>query len=255
MEMLKEKAGIITGGGTGIGREAAILFAKNGAKLVICGRREEKLLETVELVRAIGGEIYHVCCDVSKEDEVEGMVKFSVEKMGKLDFAFNNAGITSPAPGKLIHEIPTGAVEQIMAINGLGVFYSMKYELPYLLENGGGTIVNNCSINSTCVTKAGAPYSASKYAAYAYTMCAALDYADKNIRVNGIGPGVTMTPMIEATMKAAPEKIQGLINAIPDGRTGTALDQAQAAMFLLSDLSSHINGQLLLVDGGQSVKM
>ena len=255
MKMLEGKAGIITGGGSGIGREAAVLFAKNGAKVFICGRREEPLKETAELVKAVGGECYYTTCDCSVESQVKEMTALAVKQLGKLDFAFNNHGITSPAPGKLIHEIPEGAVELIMSINGLGVYYCMKHELPYLLENGGGTIVNNCSINSTCVTKAGAPYSASKYAAYAYTMCAALDYADRNIRVNAIGPGVTMTPMIEATMKAAPEKIQGLINNIPDGRTGTALDQAQAAMFLLSDYSTHINGQLLLVDGGQSVKM
>lgn len=255
LSMLSGKVGIITGGGSGIGREAAVLFAKNGATTVICGRREEPLKETVKLVKEAGGECFYTVCDCSVETEVKAMVDFAVEKLGRLDFAFNNHGIASAAPGKLTHELPVGAVEKNMAINGFGVYYCMKYEIPYLLENGGGTIVNNCSINSTCVTKKGLPYGASKYAAYGYTMSAALDYADQNIRINAIGPGVTMTPMIESSLKAAPEKIQGLIDAVPDGRPGNSMDQAKAAMFLLSDYATHITGQLLLVDGGQGIKM
>lgn len=253
--MLKGKAGIITGAGSGIGRAAAVLFAQNGAKLVLVGRREEPLKETLELVNQVGGEAYYCCYDMSIEEDAKKMVDFAVEKLGKVDIAFNNHGITNTAQGKLMHEIPSGAVERGMAVNGFGVYYCMKYELAYMVEHGGGTIVNNCSINSTCVNRCSTPYSAAKYAAYALTQCAALDYADKNIRVNAIGPGVTMTPMIEETMKAAPAKIQGLIDNIPDKRPAQAVEQAQTAMFLLSDMSSHINGQLLLCDGGQSCKM
>lgn len=256
MKMLDGKAGIITGGGSGIGREAASLFAKNGAKIVICGRREEPLKETVEIVENEGGEICYFACDVSVETQVKEMVAFAAEKLGGLDFAFNNAGVTSSKEvvGKLIHELPEGFAENMMAINGFGILYCMKYEIPHLLEKGG-TIVNTCSNASIYCSRAGTIYAASKHAAWAFTKSAALDYADQNIRVNGIAPGVTITPMIELAMKLNPAKIQALIDIIPDKRAGNAIDQASAAMFLLSDMSSHITGQLLFVDGGQNIKL
>ncbi len=256
MKLLEGKFGIVTGAGSGIGREAAILFAKNGAKLVICGRREENLKETVALVEKEGGEACYCVCDVSVESQVKEMVAFAVEKLGKLDFAFNNAGQTQPKEtvGKLMHELPEGFVEKLIDTNALSVYYSMKYEIPHLLANGGGTIVNTCSNSSIYCTRAGTSYQTSKHAAYGFTKSAALDYADQNIRVNGIAPGVTLTPMIEDAMRLNPDKIQGLINTIPDKRAGRAIDQANAALFLLSDMSAHITGQLLFVDGGQSIK-
>lgn len=254
MKMLEGKVGIITGGGTGIGREAAVLFAKHGAKVVVCGRREDKLQETVALVKEAGGEAYYYACDITAEENVKKMVEFAVEKLGRLDFAFNNHGMTNNAPGKALHEIPEGAVEEVMATNAMSYYYCMKYEIPHLLANGGGSIVNTCSLNSITATKNGFAYTSSKYAVYGMTTAAALDYADKNIRVNGLGPGTTMTPMIETAMAVAPEKIAALAASIPDGRMGRAIEQAQAAMFLLSDYSTHINGHLLIVDGGQAVK-
>ena len=255
MKMLEGKVGIITGGGSGIGREAAVLFAKNGAKVVVCGRREGLLQETVTLVKKAGGEAYHYSCDLRVEENVKNMVDYAVEKLGKLDFAFNNHGITNPAPGKFVHEIPAGVVEDLMTTNAISYYYCMKYEIPHLLANGGGNIVNTCSGNSIGATKAGFAYTASKYAVYGMTTAAALDYADRNIRVNGVGPGVTMTPMIENALAGAPEKIKGLVATIPDGRMGKPIEQAQTAMFLLSDYATHITGQLLMVDGGQAAKM
>lgn len=255
MKLLEDKAGIITGGGSGIGRAAAILFARNGAKLFISGRREDQLRETAELVEKEGGEIYYGVCDISVPEQVKTMVETAVEKLGKLDFAFNNAGTATPKEiaGKLIHEIPEGFVEKVMNTNALGTFYCMKYEIAHLLENGGGTIVNNCSNASLYPTRAGTAYGASKHAELGFTRCAALDYADKNIRVNAIAPGITQSPMIEELMTLYPEKLQKIMDGIPDKRVGDVFEQANAALYLLSDMSAHITGQILLIDGGQSV--
>lgn len=253
-KLLNGKAGIITGAASGIGRAAAILFVKEGAKVIVSDLNEEKGNETVELIKKEGGEAYFFKCDVSNEENVKAMVDFAIEKFGQLDWAFNNAGV-SVLESAVLHETHTNLFKKVIDINVMGIYNCMKYEIPYMLKVGGGNIVNTCSINSVCCTPTGSSYGTSKYGAHGLTLCAALDYAKQNIRVNAIGPGATRTPMIEACIESNPDLIHGLEATIPDGRMAEAIEVANSALFLLSDLSSHVTGQLILVDGGQHCNM
>lgn len=253
-KLLDGKVGIITGVSSGIGRAAAVLFAEEGAKMVLAARREKEVLETLALVKKVGGEAYICPCDVRDEAQVKHLVNFAVEKFGQLDWALNNAGVCSEEAGA-VHETTTEAFRNVIDTNIFGVYYSIKYEVPQMLKAGAGAIVNVCSINSTCCTPGGCSYGTSKYGAYGLTQSAALDYAKQNIRINAIGPGPTKTPMIMLSAETHPELIAYLESTIPDGRMGEAIEQANAALFLLSDMASHITGQLLLVDGGQSANM
>ncbi|MBQ6877091.1 MAG: SDR family oxidoreductase [Oscillospiraceae bacterium] len=252
-KLLDGRAGIITGAASGIGRAAAILFAQEGAKVIVSDVNDEMGNETVELVRKEGGEAYYFHCDVANEENVKELVDFAIEKFGKLDWAYNNAGVI-PFENALIHETHTDLFRKVLDINIMGVYYCMKYEIPHMLE-AGGSIVNCCSINSVRVTRGTSSYGTSKYGEYGLTQCAALDYGKLNIRINAVGPGPTMTPMLEASASAHPEVITALKATIPDGRVAEAVELANAALFLLSDLGNHINGQLVLVDGGQSCNM
>lgn len=254
MKLLEGKCGIVTGGSRGIGEATAVLFAQHGAKVVIADILEKEGIEVVEKIKAAGGEAWFCLCDVRFEDQVKSMTDFAAEKMGKLDFVINNAGVV-PTDTGAVHETHTDDYMRVIDTNVHGVYYGMKYGAPYLIKNGGGTIVNTCSINSTCCNAGGVAYGTSKFAAYALTQCAALDYAKMNIRVNAIGPGPTKTPMIMQCAEQSPELIGYLEATIPDGRMGEAEDCAKSILFLCSDLSSHVNGQLILVDGGQGVKM
>lgn len=253
-KLLDGKVGIITGGASGIGRAAACLFAEEGARIVIGDYMEKEGEQTAKMVRDAGGEAYFCYCDVRQEAQVKALVDFTIEKFGTLNWAFNNAGLSSEESG-LLHETTTDAFQNVMNTNLYGYYFGMKYEIPELLKAGGGSIVNCLSINSTCCTVGGSSYGTSKYAGYGLTQSAALDYAKSNIRINGVGPGPTKTPMIMFCAETHPEVISGLEAAIPDGRMGEAIEQANAALFLLSGMSTHITGQLLLVDGGTSANM
>ena len=252
-KLLDGRAGVITGGTSGIGEAAVGIFAEEGAKIVFCGRDEEagKRIEAAQ--QAKGYEVYFYKCDVTKEEEVKALIEYTVSKFGTLQWAFNNAGKTGSEPVD-VHETHTDSFQSMMDTNFWSVYYGMKYEAPYMLQ-AGGAIVNTCSINSISSAKHGLSYGASKFAAYAITQVAALDYARQNIRVNAVGPGVTDTPMIAKAKAAQPEHMAKLIDSIPDGRLGDPSEIANAALFLLSDMSTHVTGQLLLVDGGLSVKM
>lgn len=252
-KLLDGKCGIITGAGYGIGQAAAVLFAQHGAKCVISCRTESKAQKTLELVKQAGGEAYFFPCDVGNEAQVKAMVDFTIEKLGKLDFAFNNAGVVSKE-SCLLHETTTDAFKEVMNTNLYGVYYSMKHEIPWMLENGGA-IVNTLSINSVRCVAGGISYGTSKFGAYGLTMSAALEYAKKNIRINAIGPGPTRTGLLEASIANFPEMMAALEANIPDGRFGEAIEQANAALYLLSDYATHINGHLMMVDGGSSVSL
>lgn len=249
---MKSNVALVTGAFGGIGQEAAKIFAAEGAKVFCVDIKDPQ--ETVEMIKAAGGEATAYICDVSKEEEVKAMVDAAVTTYGKLDYAFNNAGV-APSAGGALHEIPQSVFDHVWGINLYGAMYCMRYELPYMLKNGKGAIVNTCSINSIQVTKFGTPYTTSKYALYGLTRAAAIDYADQNIRINAVGPGVTMTPMIEGLIKSKPEKMQGLINSIPNKKIGQAINQANTAVWLCSDLADHITAELIVVDGGQNAVM
>ena len=182
------------------------------------------------------------------------MVDKAMELFGRIDWAFNNAGISSEESVPL-HETTTEAFMNVVNTNLLGYYYCMKQELKHMVAAGKGAIVNTLSINSVCCTPEGSSYGVCKYAGYGLVQTSSLDYAASGIRIPAIGPGPTKTPMIMRCSETHPEVISYLESTIPDGRMGEAIEQANAALYLLSDFASHITGQLLLVDGGQSAKM
>lgn len=251
---MKGKVALVTGATSGIGRETAIRFAEEGAKVVCSGRNAERGAETVAMIEAIGGEAVFYPADVTVESEVKALVDFAVETYGAIDYAVNNAGVavTGGAP---LHAVDPARFDLALGVNLFGVLNCMRYELAYMDAAGKGAIVNTASINSVCATRFGTPYTTSKYAVYGLTRAAALDYAEKGIRINAVGPGVTDTPMIAMAKKAAPEKIQGLINTIPDKRMGTPANQADVIVYLCSDRASHITAELVICDGGQNANM
>ena len=252
MGRLDGKVAIVTGGGSGMGRATAILFAKEGAKLVVAGRRTENLEETVRMIREAGGEAIFIKTDVSQTEDVKNMVKTTVDTYGKLDILFNNAGIVEQEVVPM-HEVKEEDFDKVVAINLKGVFLCMKYAIPEMLKTGGGSIVNQGS--NSCIQ--GAPclssYSASKGGVASLSMAAAMDYLHQNIRINWTMPGLIPTPMVtQALTKGDKKALKKLEAAQPLGRFGTEEEVANLALFLASDESSYITATGIKVDGALS---
>lgn len=196
----KDKVVLITGATSEIGEATARAFAQEGAKVYFCGRREALGEKVAQAIRANGGQATYHKADVRQENDVKAFVDGCVQKYGRIDIAFNNAGIESP-PGTIAeHSLETWT--NVMTTNATGVFLSMKYELPVMLKQGGGVIVNNASVSSHVGFATISPYSASKHAIASLTKVAALEYSDKNIRVNSISPGAVDTPMLRRALAA-----------------------------------------------------
>lgn len=248
------KVAIVTGGSSGIGQATAIAFGKAGAKVVVAARRETEGAETVRLIQQAGSEAVFVKTDVSQASEIEALVNKTVETYGRLDFAFNNAGIESqPLP---LHEQPLEQFDQVMNINVRGLFLSMKYEIIQMLRQGGGVIVNNSSIGGLIAFPGIAPYSASKHAVMGLTKAAALDYAKLGIRINAVNPGLISTDMMArfaAGMGDAETANQQFAATVPMGRMGKPEEVASTVLFLCSDAASYMTGHSLVVDGGSVV--
>src|SRR5277367_6687926 len=245
---LEGKTALVTGGTSGIGRDTAILFAKAGAKVVVAGRREVEGNESVELVRATGGEALFVQADVSKAAEVENLVKKTVEKFGRLDVAFNNAGIE----GVWVPIISQTEEDwdRTIDINLKGVWLCLKYQIRQLLkQGGGGAIVNMSSVAGLMGSAGAATYCASKHGVLALTKTAALENAKHRIRVNAVCPAVIETPMGERVF-GAPEANKYALGLHPIGRFGKPMEVAEAVLWMSSDLSSFMTGQSLVLDGG-----
>jgi NAD(P)-dependent dehydrogenase (short-subunit alcohol dehydrogenase family) len=245
---LQSKVVLVTGGTSGIGREAAVLFAKAGAKVVVAGRREAEGNETVELVRAASGDALFVKTDVSKASEVETLVKKAVEKFGRLDAAFNNAGIE----GVWVPIISQSERDwdRTIEINLKGVWLCLKYEIRQMLkQGGGGSIVNMSSIAGLMGSAGAAAYGASKHGVIGLTKAAALENARSGIRVNAVCPAVIETPMGERLF-GAPEMKKYALSLHPIGRLGTPGDVANAVVWMCSDSASFMTGQSLVLDGG-----
>lgn len=248
------KVVIVTGGSSGIGQATAIAFGKAGAKVVVAARREIEGAETVRLIQQAGSEAIFVKTDVSQASEVEALVDKTVETYGRLDFAFNNAGIE----GKTLplHEQPLEQFDQLMDINVRGLFLSMKYEIIQMLRQGGGVIVNNSSMGALIAFPGVAPYIASKHAVMGLTKSAALDYAKLGIRINAVNPGFISTDMMarfaEGTGDAETAN-QQFAATVPMGRMGKPEEIASTVLFLCSEAASYMTGQSLVVDGGYIV--
>src|SRR5277367_5648640 len=238
---LEGKTALVTGGTSGIGRDTAILFAKAGAKVVVAGRREVEGNESVELVRAAGGEALFVKADVSKAAEVENLVKKTVEKFSRLDVAFNNAGIE----GKAVPIISQSEEDwdRTININLKGVWLCLKYEIRQMLkQGGGGAIVNMSSMAGLMGWAGAATYCASKHGVIGLTKAAALENARNRIRVNAVCPAVIETPMGERLF-GAPEMKKYSLSLHPLGRFGTPMEIAEAVVWLCSDGASFMTGQ------------
>jgi NAD(P)-dependent dehydrogenase (short-subunit alcohol dehydrogenase family) len=246
MQTLKNKTAVITGAGSGIGRAIAILYAKEGARLVLTDVDDKGGNQTVDDVVKQGGEAVFIHGDSSKPDDSKKVVEQAVKKFGALHIAVNNAGISGPL--KPMGEYPVDGWDKVISINLSGVFYGMRYQIPAMLAAGGGSIVNIASILGKVATKNAAGYVAAKHGVIGLTETAALDYADQKIRVNSVGPGYIRTPLLtntfdEATLKA----IAGLH---PIGRLGTSEEVAELCLWLNSDMASFVTGAYYNVDGG-----
>jgi NAD(P)-dependent dehydrogenase (short-subunit alcohol dehydrogenase family) len=238
----------VTGAGSGIGRAAAILFAKHGAKVTVADMTPQAGAAVVAQIEGAGGEAVYINCDVTDHEAIKSMVAQTVARFGRLDCAMNNAGITHPKD----HEWDDAAFQRTLDVNVTGVMQCIKAEIPEMLKHGGGNIVNTAS--AAGIVASANPslpaYTASKHAVIGLTKSVALTYARQNIRVNALCPGVTLTAMVEGVMRLGPEVKQVLESVTPMGRLAQPEEIAEAAIWLCSDKSSFVTGHALVVDGG-----
>lgn len=238
----------MTGASSGIGRTTAIALAKVGNKVVIADRRDKEGEETLRLVKESGGDGIFVKTDVSNEDNVMALVEKTVKSYGGLDYAFNNAGVVEePAP---FTSTTSSIFDKIMAVNVKGVWLSMKHEIPQMLKNGGGAIVNTSSVYGIIGNPQLPIYVASKHAVLGLTKAAALEYAKAGIRINAVAPGAIETELLEQSIGNNKQLRESLVALHPIGRVGKPEEIANAVVWLLSDKASFVTGHTLLVDGG-----
>lgn len=246
--LLSGKVAVVTGGGAGIGAATAQLLAAEGARVVLGDVDRSGGEATVEAIAGSGGEACFVSCDVSREEEVARLVETARERFGGLDAAVNNAGTSGPA-GPL-DSLALAEWQRTLDVNLTGVFLGLKYQLPLLRERGGGSIVNVASGAGVIATPNLAAYCASKHAVLGLTKTAAVENAAAGIRVNAVCPGSTDTPMLRASMAGSPEVEKLILRSLPGGRLGQPTEIAEAIAWLLSDRSSFVSGESMLVDGG-----
>jgi len=253
MEKLKGKVALITGASTGLGRATALLFAQQGAKVVVAARRERESMNVVREIREAGGTAIFSQTDVSKADDCRRMVESAIEAFGKLDIAFNNAGVFSF--GKPLAETEESTWDTILNINLKGTWLCMKYEIPAMLKTGGGAIINMSSVAGLIGTSLGiGAYHASKHGVIGLSKAAACEYGEKNIRINTVCPGVTDDTDITDTWYKSVDGIRNaFVKAHPIGRLGSPMDVANAVLFLASDEASYLTGVSLPIDGGYVV--
>jgi NAD(P)-dependent dehydrogenase (short-subunit alcohol dehydrogenase family) len=245
---LQNKVALITGGTSGIGRDTAILFAKQGAKVVVTGRRETDGNQTIDLVKAAGGEGLFVKSDVSKSADVQSAIQRTVEKFGRLDLAFNNAGIEGK--WKPLIEQTEEDWDTVIDINLKGTWLCLKLEIQQMLKQGsGGAIVNMSSVAGLMGAGGAGIYVASKHGVIGLTRTAALEYATKGIRVNAVCPAVIETAMADRAF-GDPAVSKRILAQHPIGRFGKPMEIAEAVLWLCSGKSSFMTGHYLVLDGG-----
>ncbi|MGA2256088.1 MAG: glucose 1-dehydrogenase [Thermoguttaceae bacterium] len=245
MADLKGKVGIVTGGGSGIGKATALAMAKAGAVLVIGNRDATKGEEVVRLIQEAGGRAVFQKTDVCKPADVKALVERAVKEFGRLDLGFNNAGVDGQQVP--LHEQDIEKASFLFDVNIKGVFFCMKYEIEQMLKTGGGAVVNTSSIFGLNGYPGWSLYTATKHAVSGMTKAAALDYAKKNIRVNAVGPGPVETPLLAKGTGGDPHSYAAFV---PMGRIGQPDDIADAVVWLLSDEARFVTGHTLPVDGG-----
>lgn len=246
--LLTGKVALVTGGSTGIGRASALTFAREGAKVVVADVVVDKAEETVQLIKEAGGDARFVKTDVTQAAEVEALVQQVVDTYGRLDCAHNNAGIEGAVATTA--EYKEEDWDRVIQVNLTGVWLCMKYEIPQMLKQGGGAIVNTAS-GAGLVGAPGMPaYVASKHGVVGLTKTAALEYAKSGIRVNSMCPGVIETPMVERLTGGNPGMMEGFVANHPIGRAGRPQEIAESVVWLCSDAASFVTGHAMAVDGG-----
>ena len=248
MKGLEGKVAVVTGGGSGIGRSTALAFSAEGTRVVVADIAVEEGKETVRLIKDNGCQARFIRTDVTRADEVEKMVDEAVENYGRLDFAFNNAGIEGDLDSVIRYTEDNW--DKVVNINLKGVWLCMKYEIPKMLKQGGGAIVNTSSTAGLTGIGPNPAYVASKHGVVGLTKAAALTYAKRGIRVNAVCPGAIDTPLVKQLIDTHPDMKTSVIGMQPMARLGSPEEVAQAVIWLCSDAASFITGHPLSVDGG-----
>jgi NAD(P)-dependent dehydrogenase (short-subunit alcohol dehydrogenase family) len=250
-DSFKGKVALVTGAGSGIGRAAALEFAREGASVVVADVSEKGNDETAHMIEESRGQALAVRCDVTRTEDVKAAFDKTVEAFGRLDFAFNNAGVEQALTATA--DLTEQEWDRIVDINLRGIFLCMKYEIPVMLRNGGGVIVNTSSGAGVKGIAGQAAYCAAKFGIVGLTKAAALDYAHLNIRVNAVCPGIIETPMMDRFSGGTPEGRERVVAQEPVGRMGKAEEIAAAVVWLCSDAAAFVIGHALVIDGGQTV--
>ncbi|MBK7873367.1 MAG: glucose 1-dehydrogenase [Saprospiraceae bacterium] len=243
--LLEGKVALVTGAGSGIGKAIALLFASEGATVVVSDVSVYAGDETATAIKINGGFAFFMEADISKPKDVQNLVDMTMKQYGMLHIAVNNAGITGPISP--LGAYPIDGWDKVISTNLSGVFYGMRYQIPAILASGGGSIINIASALGKVATKAAGGYVAAKHGVIGLTETAALEYADQNIRINSIGPGYIQTPLLNALEDDARNALVGLH---PMGRLGTPEEVAEVALWLASDKASFVTGSYYNVDGG-----
>ncbi|MFO0336610.1 MAG: SDR family NAD(P)-dependent oxidoreductase [Pseudomonadota bacterium] len=249
---MHDRVALVTGGGSGIGHAAVLEFARRGAAVAVVDIALEAAERIAAELRAAGGRALAIRADVSIEADVRAMVSQTLAEFGRLDFAFNNAGILGPI-GTPLHELDEPAWDRVLDTNLKSVWLSMKHEIAAMLDRGGGSIVNNASIVGLRAATLNPSYGASKHGVVGLTLAAASYYGDRDIRVNAVCPGVVLTSMTGAADAAPDSPSSRRIARAPLRRGAQAVEVARAAVWLCSDEASYLTGVALPVDGGLSV--
>ena len=246
--MFRDKVAIVTGGASGIGKATVLKFIAEGAKVAILDLDNNQAVQFTQEIRKKGGDAIFIECDVSDENSVKHAIEKVIGSFGRLDYAYNNAGIGGEFAK--VEDYPTDDWDKVMAINLRGVFLCMKYEIPHILKQEKGAIVNCASLLSTVASANDSAYVASKFAVLGLTKNAALEYASTGLRINAVSPGFTRTPMVD---KGDEDKLKRIAELHPIGRLADPEEIAEAVIWLCSDKSSFAVGLNLLVDGGYTI--
>ena len=246
---LDGKVALVTGGSTGIGKASALAFAREGARVVVGDTNAEEGKRTVDEIVGSSGEAIFVRTDVSSSADVENLIRQATEAYGRLDCAFNNAGIIGSIATPS-HEYSEEDWDRVIGVNLKGVWLCMKHEIPQMLQQGGGTIVNTSSIWGVVGASGFSAYVATKHAVAGLTKTAALEYIGSGIRINAVNPGPIETAITQSVFQVVPEMQEQILTTTPIGRMGEPREIAEAVVWLCSDASSYVVGHTLLVDGG-----
>jgi NAD(P)-dependent dehydrogenase (short-subunit alcohol dehydrogenase family) len=246
MKSLENKVAIITGASSGIGEAIALTFGVAGAKVVVSDINEKGGNAVVDKIKADGGDAIFILADTSKPEDNEKLVADTVKHYGGLDIAVNNAGVGGPAA--FTGDYPVEAWDKVIGINLSGVFYGLRYQIPAIIANGGGNIINMASVLGQVGTKYSPAYVAAKHGVVGLTKAAALEYADQKVRINSVGPGYIKTPLLVEHL--SDQQMDDLIKIHPIGRLGESQEIAELVLWLASDKASFVTGTYYAADGG-----